>query len=86
MPSPQLEYTMTIHRVDADPVRFKLRRSLDEMRNAGSAIESGLAANYIGVVIAGKLTIIPSHQIAGIEVEPAPTALIAHVIDDAEPA
>jgi hypothetical protein len=86
MPSPQLEYTMTIHRVDADPLRFKLRRSLDEMRNAGAAIENGLASNYLGVVLEGKLIVVPSHQISGIEIDPAPNVLIAHVIKDVEPA
>jgi hypothetical protein len=85
MPSPQVEYTMTIHRVDADPLRLKLRRIADEIRNAGAAIESGLAANYLGVVLEGKLTVIPAHQIAGIEIEPAPNVLIAHVIKDVEP-
>ena len=51
MPTPQVEHTMTIHRVDADPLRFKLRRTADEIRNAGSAIENGLAANHLGVVL-----------------------------------
>ena len=86
MPSPQLEYTMTIHRVDADPLRFKLRRTIDEMRNAGAAIENGLASNYLGVVLEGKLIVVPSHQIFGIEIDPAPNVLIAHVIKDVEPA
>jgi len=85
MPMPQLEHTMTIHRVDADPLRFKLRRTADEIRNAGAAIENGLAANYLGVVLDGKLIVVPSHQIAGIEIDPAPKVLIAHVIANAEP-
>jgi len=86
MPNPQLEYTMTIHRVDSDPLRFKMRRTVDEMRNAGAAIENGLSANYLGVVMEGKLIVVPSHQIAGIEIEPAPNVLVAHVIKDVEPA
>jgi len=86
MPTPELEHTMTIHRVDGDPLRFKLRRTADEIRNAGAAIEKGLAANYLGVVLEGKLIVVPAHQIAGIEIEPAPKVLIAHVIKDAEPA
>ena len=84
MPSPILEYTMTIHRVGADPLRFKLRRSVDELRNVGSVIETGLAANYVGVVLDGKLMITPVQQIAEIEVDPAPKTLISHVINDAE--
>jgi hypothetical protein len=86
MPTPQLEHTMTIHRVVGDPLRFKLRRTVDDMRNAGAAIENGLAANYLGVVLEGKLIIVPAHQIAGIEIDPAPKVLVAHVIKDAEPA
>jgi hypothetical protein len=86
MPSPQLEYTMTIHRVDGDPLKFKMRRTVDEIRNAGAAIESGLAAHYLGVVLDGKLTVVPAHRIAGIEIDPAPNVLIAHVIKDVETA
>ena len=43
MPSSHLEYTMTIHRIDADPLRFKLRRTADEIRNAGAAIGKPLS-------------------------------------------
>jgi len=86
MPTPQLEHTMTIHRVGSDPLRFKLRRTADDIRNAGAAIENGLAANYLGVVLEGKLIVVPAHQIAGIEIDPAPKVLVAHVIKDAEPA
>ena len=86
MPNPQLEYTVTVHRVDDNPLRFKLRLTVDEMRNAGAAIESGLAANYLGVVLDGKLIVVPARRIAGIEMDPAPNVLVAHVIKDAEPA
>jgi hypothetical protein len=85
MPGPELEYTMTIHRVHAEPLRFKLRRTADQMRNAGAAIENGLTAHYLGLILEGKLIVVPAHQIAQIEIEPAPKALIAHVIQDAEP-
>ena len=86
MPSPQLEYTITVHRVDDDPLRFRLRRTVDEMRNAGVTIENGLSANYLGVVLEGKLIIVPARRIASIEIDPAPNVLVAHVIKDAEPA
>ena len=86
MPTPELEYEVTIHRVLGDPLRFKLRRTVDEMRNAGGAIENGLSANYLSVVAGGKPVVVPAHQIAGIEIEPAPSVLIARVIEDAEPA
>ncbi len=84
MTTPQVEFQFTVHRVDADPLRFKVRRSIDELRNAGSNIEKGLAANYFGVVLNDKLLIVPAHRVAAIEIEPAPKALIAHVIRDVE--
>jgi hypothetical protein len=86
MPSPTVEYTMTIHRVSGQPLRFKLRRSAEQIRNAGSAIENGLAAHYLGVVQENKLTIVPSHQITSVEIDPAPDVFIQHVIRDAEEA
>jgi hypothetical protein len=76
MLSPQIECTVTVHRVDADPLRFKLQRTIDEPRNAGVAIENGLSANYLGVAMDGKLIMVPAHQM----IEPAPYVLIAHVI------
>ena len=86
MPTPELEREVTIHRVLGGPLRFKLPRTVDEMRNAGGAIENGLSANYLRVVAGGKPVVVPAHRIAGIEIEPAPSVLIAHVIKDAEPA
>jgi hypothetical protein len=84
MPAPKLDYTMTIRRVTGETMKLKLSCTIDDVRNAGAAIESGLAANYIGVVLDGKLVVIPSHQIAEITIDPAPNVLIAHVIKDAE--
>ncbi len=86
MPDPTVEYSLTIHRVTGEPLRFKLRRTAEQIRNAGSAIENGLAANYLGVVRGSKLTIVPAHQIASVEIDPAPPVFIQHVIRDAEPA
>ena len=86
MPSPQVEHMITVRLVDDEPLRFKLRRTVDEMRNAGATIENGLAANYLGVVLQGKLIVVPARRIAGIEIDPAPNVLVAHVIKDAEPA
>jgi len=85
MPDPTTEYTLTIHRVTGEPLRFKLHRTGDQIRNAGSAIENGLAAQYLGVVQDGKLIIIPAHQIAMVEIDPAPKVLVRHVIKDIEP-
>lgn len=80
------ETRMTIHRVGAEPIRIKAILSAERARNLASAIEKGMNANYLGIELDGKLIIIPAHQIACIELEPAPKALIAHVIKDAQPA
>jgi hypothetical protein len=85
MPSPTSIYTLTINRVTGDPLRFKLRRTSEQVREAGSAIEKSLEANYIGVMQEGKLLIIPGHQIASIEIDPAPQVFIHHVIKGVEP-
>ena len=84
MPNTTNEYVLTIYRVTGEPLGFKLRRSPEQIREAGTAIEKGLAANYLGVVQDGKLVIIPSHQIASVVIDPAPKVLISHVIKDAE--
>jgi hypothetical protein len=83
MQSPTVEYNLTIHRVTGKPLRFKLPRTSEQIREAGSAIEKSLAANYIGVIQDNKLVIIPSHQIASVEIDPAPKVFIQHVIKDA---
>ena len=82
-PKPTTEFTLTIYRTQGDPIRFKITRDVDELRNVGSAIEDGMSANYLGVELGGKLTIVPTHQITSIDIEPAPHTLIAHVIRDA---
>jgi hypothetical protein len=86
MADPTTEYTLTINRVTGGPLRFKLQRTAEQIRNAGSAIEKGLAANYIGAIHQGKLIIVPGHQVASVEIDPAPKVFIQHVIKDGEPA
>lgn len=85
MPDRTVEYSLTIRRVSGEPLRFKLRRTAQQIRNAGTAIEKGLAAHYLGVVQGNKLTILPAHQISAVEIDPAPDVFIQYVIKDAEP-
>ena len=56
----------------------------EEVFNLGSGIEKALKADYIGLDMNGKLTIIPSQQILKIEIDPTPKVLMAHVIRDIE--
>ena len=78
------ESTISIHLVSGDPVIFKIEATDDRVRNAGTRIERSMNANYIGVELDGKLIIIPTNNIQKIEISPAPTALISHVIKDAK--
>jgi len=43
-------------------------------------------ANYLGIELDGKLIIIPMNNIQKVEISPAPTALISHVVKDAKSA
>ena len=85
MDNPKTEFTLTIDLMQGEPVKFKVALDLNEVRNMGTALESGLQAKYVGVELHGKLTLIPSHNIRTIEIDPAPPALVAHVVRDARP-
>lgn len=85
MKNATIEYKVTIHLVQGDPVRFKADLGVDEIRNLGGNIEKAMDARYLGIEQRGRLRIIPSHNIREIEIVPAPNVLIAHVIRGAEP-
>jgi len=76
----ETETRMTIHRVGAEPIRIVAELTPFKSRNMGSAIEEGMKSNYLGIELEGKLIIVPTHQIASIEIEPAPQMEIAYVI------
>jgi hypothetical protein len=78
------EITFSVHLISGDPIVFKIDATQDRQRNAGARIEQGMNANYIGVELDGKLIIIPTNNIQKIEISPAPTALISHVVKNAK--
>ena len=78
------DITFSVHLIAGDPIVFKIDATQDRQRNAGARIEKGMNANYIGVELDGKLIIIPTNNIQKIEISPAPTALISHVVKDAK--
>jgi len=85
MNEPTKEFTMTIHLIQGDPIRFKLRRTAAQLRNVATNLEGGLQARYVGVELNGKLVIVPFHNVRSIEIDPAPSGIIMHVLRDAEP-
>jgi hypothetical protein len=80
MNEPTKEFTVTIHLVHGEPMRFRLKRTAAEVRNMGTNLESGLKSQYVGVEINGKLVIVPSHNVRQVEIDPAPGVLVANVI------
>ncbi len=74
------EITISIHLLSGDPIVFNIEANEDRQRNAGTRIERSMNANYIGVELDGKLVIIPTNNIQKVEISPAPTAMISHVV------
>ncbi len=85
MNEPVKEFTMTIHLNQGDPIKFKLVRTVAQLRNVAANLEGGLQARYFGVELNGKLVIVPFHNIRSVEIDPAPAGIISHVLRDANP-
>jgi len=85
MNEPTKEYTITIHMIQGDPIRFRLKRTLAAMRNMAANLESALQARYVGVELNGKLVIVPFHNVRSVEIAPAISGVIKHVLRDTEP-
>ncbi len=77
------EATIKVNLVHGEQLEFTIERSEQELRNTGSNIEKPTKANFFGVEFGDKLTLIPAHNIATVEISPAPKVLIQHVITDA---
>jgi hypothetical protein len=80
------ELTVTINLIKGDPVRFKISRTEDQLRNVATNLENSLKATYFGVELNGKLMIVPFHNIRSIEIDPALGGIIVHVLRGAKPA
>ena len=78
------EITISIHLLSGDPIVFTVEATADRQRNAGARIESSMSADYIGVELEGKLVVVPTKNIQKIEISPAPTAIISHVVKGAK--
>lgn len=79
------EFKISIELNNGQTVQYKARVEEEEAYNMGSRIENALKANYFGLEMDGKLTIIPTQGIQKVEIEPAPKVLLAHVVRNAQP-
>ncbi len=74
------EVTVKVNLVHGEQLKFTLERDEKELRNVGSNIENSMKSNYLGVELEDCLTLIPMHNVATIEISPAPMVLIQHVV------
>jgi hypothetical protein len=79
------EFSISIELNDGQKMRYKARLGQEEAHNLGSRIENAFKANYLGLEMDGKLTIIPIQGVRKIEIEPAPKVLIAPLVRNAQP-
>jgi hypothetical protein len=69
--------------VHGGQLEFMVEQSEEQLRNTGANIEKSMKASYVGVELDDKLTLIPAHNIASVEISPAPRVLIHNVITGA---
>lgn len=79
------EFRISIELKNGHKVQYKTKLVEEKVYNLGSRIENALKANYFGLEMDGKLTIIPTQSIQKIEIEPPPEVLIAHVVRNVQP-
>jgi hypothetical protein len=77
------EVTVKVNLVHGEQLTFTIERDEKQLRNAGNNIENGMKSNYLGVELEDCLTLIPMHNVATIEISPAPRMLIQHVVTGA---
>jgi hypothetical protein len=78
------DLTVIINRVGGDAIKFKVASDETRNRNLASNIEKAMTGQYVGVELDGKITLIPIHNVSSVEIFPAPSSLIAHVVRDAK--
>ena len=74
------EVSLKVNLVHGEQLTFTVERDEEQLRNAGTNIENGMKSNYLGVELEDCLTLIHMHNIATIEISPAPKVLIQHVV------
>ena len=80
-----IRMNITFNLIHGDPIKVHVDADQARRRNLASNIESALAANYVGVVLDKKLTIMPIHNVQTIEISPMEDIMIRSVIHDAKP-
>ncbi len=77
------EYTVTIHLIHGEPIKFKITPTEAEMLAKRDDIEAALNRVTMGLEIDGKFLMIPYSNIKYIEADPAPLDLPIFVLQNA---
>ena len=79
--------TMTLNLIHGDPIRFCVDVDKVRRRNLASNIEAAMSSSYLGVVLSGKLSLVPTSNLESVELEPIEAmVLLKGVVTDAKPA
>jgi hypothetical protein len=70
------EMLLTINLVHGPAIRRKGQRNERDVMNFGSNVERGMDSPFLGFEVDGKLTLIPRHNIASVEISPAHDGLL----------
>ena len=73
---------VTIRFAEGEPFTVETDADDTRMRNMAGNIESAMSSSFVGVEVEGTLHLFPVHTIRTIEITPAPTSLIKHVVRD----
>jgi len=84
MESNDNRFIIRIFLTNGEKICYKSGVTTDNAFNVGGQIEDALKANYIGMDMDGKLTIIPFQHILKIEIDPTPDVLLAHAVKNVE--
>jgi hypothetical protein len=84
MNSDEKKFTVRVYLTNGEKLCFRSAVSVEDVFNLGGKIENSLEANYLGLDMNGKLTIVPFQHILKIEIDPTPDVLVSHVIRNIE--
>ncbi len=77
------EYTVTVHLIHGEPIKFKVTPNKAEMMAKKQDIEAALNRVTMGLEIDGKFMMIPYSNIKYIETDPSPPELPVFVLQRA---
>lgn len=80
------ELTMTLNLIHGEKIRCKINVDKARRRNLAGNIETAMSSSYLGVLLNGKLTLVPTSNLESVELEPIEEmGLLKGVVTDARP-